>query len=350
MNRYITAVAAAAGLLFAAGCGNNKFGPMAIPSAYEVMPAVPREEKNTIARLQELQKIDTQPYRITSMDRFYLSVYEEPDLEVKEVVVTPDGYIAMPLLGPVRVGGLTLPEATELLTRGLKKWIRTPRVAMIPLAVEGYNFTIAGRVNRPGCYPITIGRTRLIDAVALSGGFSEGLFNGSSIEMADLNNAYISRAGELLPVNFTKAITQGDQLNNIPLQNGDYIYVPSVMTRSVAVLGAVVNSTYVGYREGMTLLQALPYTRGLLDTHSSYIKIIRGGMKDPVVYTVNLDDILEGKVMDFELQASDVVYVPLGPLSEWNVIMRKVVPTFQVLNLMAGPFGNPSGYINLSNN
>jgi len=44
-----------------------------------------------------------------------------------------------------------------------------------------------------------------------------------------------------------------------------------------------------------------------------------------------------------------VVYVPLGPVSEWNVLMRKIVPTFQVLNLMAGPFGNPSGYINLSN-
>ncbi len=349
MNRHITAVAAAL-LLFAAGCDKHYFGPMAIPSAYEVMPAVATEEKNVIERLQTLQEIKPEPYRISAMDHFHFSVYEEADLMVEDMVVTPDGYIAVPLAGPVRIGGMTLSEATELLTRKLEKWVRSPRVALIPLAVEGYNFTIVGRVNRPGCYPVTIGRTRLLDAVALAGGFSEGLFNGSSIEMADLNNAYISRAGELLPVDFTKAITQGDKLNNIPLQNGDYIYIPSVMTRSVAVLGAVANNTYVGYREGMTLMQALPYARGLLDTHSSYIKIIRGGMKDPVVYTVNVDEILDGRVMDFELQASDVVYVPLGPVSEWNVLMRKIVPTFQVLNLMAGPFGNPSGYINLSNN
>ena len=331
-------------LALLAGCTADSFAPVAIPNHYSVKPPEPVNERDLTEQLKKLHTPDTSPYKITPGDQFDITVYEHPELTVRQIIVTPDGFVSAPLIGPVKIGGLSLVEATEALKKQISQYIRKPLVSLIPIRINGYNFTIVGRVNVPGCYPITIGNTRLIDAVAMARGLSEGLFHGDTVELADLENAYISRDGRLLPVNFQKALLRGDPLHNIPLKNGDYIYIPSVMNSTVALLGQVGKPTYVGFKEGMTVLQALPYGGGLRETHSDEIKVIRGGLKNPVVYTVNVTKMQEGKIMDFPLQANDIVYVPADGISDWNVIVRKILPSLQGLSMLAGPFGNPSAY------
>lgn len=331
-------------LALLAGCTADSFAPVAIPNHYSVKPPEPVNERDLTEQLKKLHTPDTSPYKITPGDQFDITVYEHPELTVRQIIVTPDGFVSAPLIGPVKIGGLSLVEATEALKKQISQYIRKPLVSLIPIRINGYNFTIVGRVNVPGCYPISIGNTRLIDAVAMARGLSEGLFHGDTVELADLENAYISRDGRLLPVNFQKALLRGDPLHNIPLKNGDYIYIPSVMNSTVALLGQVGKPTYVGFKEGMTVLQALPYGGGLRETHSDEIKVIRGGLKNPVVYTVNVTKMQEGKIMDFPLQANDIVYVPADGISDWNVIVRKILPSLQGLSMLAGPFGNPSTY------
>ncbi len=331
-------------LALLAGCTADSFAPVAIPNHYSVKPPEPINERDLTEQLKKLHTPDTSPYKITPGDQFDITVYEHPELTVRQIIVTPDGFVSAPLIGPVKIGGLSLVEATEALKKQISQYIRKPLVSLIPIRINGYNFTIVGRVNVPGCYPISIGNTRLIDAVAMARGLSEGLFHGDTVELADLENAYISRDGRLLPVNFQKALLRGDPLHNIPLKNGDYIYIPSVMNSTVALLGQVGKPTYVGFKEGMTVLQALPYGGGLRETHSDEIKVIRGGLKNPVVYTVNVTKMQEGKIMDFPLQANDIVYVPADGISDWNVIVRKILPSLQGLSMLAGPFGNPSAY------
>ena len=331
-------------LALLAGCTADSFAPGAIPNHYSVKPPEPVNERDLTEQLKKLHTPDTSPYKITPGDQFDITVYEHPELTVRQIIVTPDGFVSAPLIGPVKIGGLSLVEATEALKKQISQYIRKPLVSLIPIRINGYNFTIVGRVNVPGCYPISIGNTRLIDAVAMARGLSEGLFHGDTVELADLENAYISRDGRLLPVNFQKALLRGDPLHNIPLKNGDYIYIPSVMNSTVALLGQVGKPTYVGFKEGMTVLQALPYGGGLRETHSDEIKVIRGGLKNPVVYTVNVTKMQEGKIMDFPLQANDIVYVPADGISDWNVIVRKILPSLQGLSMLAGPFGNPSAY------
>ena len=331
-------------LALLAGCTADSFAPVAIPNHYSVKPPEPVNERDLTEQLKKLHTPDTSPYKITPGDQFDITVYEHPELTVRQIIVTPDGFVSAPLIGPVKIGGLSLVEATEALKKQISQYIRKPLVSLIPIRINGYIFTIVGRVNVPGCYPISIGNTRLIDAVAMARGLSEGLFHGDTVELADLENAYISRDGRLLPVNFQKALLRGDPLHNIPLKNGDYIYIPSVMNSTVALLGQVGKPTYVGFKEGMTVLQALPYGGGLRETHSDEIKVIRGGLKNPVVYTVNVTKMQEGKIMDFPLQANDIVYVPADGISDWNVIVRKILPSLQGLSMLAGPFGNPSAY------
>lgn len=347
MNNSLFSLTCCVLILFCAvGCVRTSFAPISVPEEFEVMPPAPKNERDVTIRLRELHETDTTPYRIMPGDRFNFSVYEHVELNQLSIVVTPDGYVSVPLAGPVKIGGLSLMEAHDAIRKKVTEYIRNPLISLIPVSTCGYNFTIVGRVNSPGTYPISIGKTTVVEAVAAARGLAQGVFHGDTVEMADLDNAYISRKGEILPVDFRKALLQGDALHNIPLRNDDYIYIPSTMNSNVALLGEVVRPTYVGYKEGMTLLQAVPFAQGLLVTHSSYVRIIRGGMKNPTVYELNIDKILRGEARDFPLQANDIVYIPPGGLSNWNIMISKILPSIQALSMLAGPFGNPSTYFN----
>ena len=334
--------------LVVTACNTTPFGGIAVPG----MSSIPPEEKEDNDAIQEelraLHVVNPTPYVIHPGDTFQISVYNQPNLS-SSILIAPDGTASLPLVGLLKLSGLNMEDATNLIQDKLSRYLRTPLVTLSPLTVSGYYFTIAGRVVRPGNYTVSIGQTRLLDAIALSGGFQTGSFHSDTIELADLDNAYIKREGRKLPVDFKKLVYEGDDLLNIPILNGDYIYVPSTMNGYIIFLGEVGSNSYVGFTEGMTLLQGLSYVNGLkTDTYSSYVRVIRGGMENTVVYTVDIDKVLNGKMKDFKLQANDIIYVPQDGISKWNRIVRKILPTLQLVNLLAGPFGSAVlGYFNL---
>ena len=335
--------------LVVTACNNTPFGGIAIPG----MTSVPPKEKEDSMTIQEdlkaLQVINPSPYVIHPGDTFQISVYNQPSL-TSNVLIAPDGTASLPLVGILKLAGMNLEDATDMIERKLALYLKSPIVTLAPLSVSGYYFTIAGRVIKPGNYTVSIGQTRLLDAIALSGGFQTGQFHGDTVELADLDNAYIKRDGRVLPVDFRKLVYEGDDLHNIPILNGDYIYIPSTMSGYIIFLGEVGSNTYVGFSEGMTLLQGLSYVNGLkMGTYNRYIRVIRGGTENTVVYTVDVDKILNGKMKDFSLNANDIIYVPQNNITVWNNIIKDILPTIQLINLLAGPFGSTIfGYFGFS--
>ena len=329
-------------------CNSTPFGGIAVPSMTAVQPEQNKDLYAIQEELKALQIVSPTPYEIHPGDTIQMSIYNQPSL-TSTFLVAPDGTTSLPLIGIVKLSGLNLEDATDLIEKKLSLYLRAPIVTLAPMTVSGYYFTIAGRVQRPGNYTVSIGQTRMLDAIALCGGFQSGSFNGDTVELADLSNSYIKRNGKKLPVDFEKLVYEGDDLHNIPILNGDYIYVPSTMTGSIIFLGEVSNNSYVGFTEGMTLMQGLAYVGGLKTaSYDRYLRVIRGGMTNTVVYTVDIDKILNGKMKDFKLEANDIIYVPQDDISKWNQIIRKLMPTLQFINLLAGPFGSTIlGYFSL---
>jgi polysaccharide export outer membrane protein len=329
-------------------CNTTPFGGIAVPGMTSVMP---KQEGDTYAIQEELKAlhvVNASPYEIQPGDTLQMSVYNQPSLTTN-ILIAPDGTASLPLVGILKLAGMNLEDATKLTEKKLSAYLRTPLVTLAPVSVSGYCFTIAGRVVRPGNFTVSIGQTKLLDALALAGGFQTGIFGGDTVELADLDQAYIKRDGKKLPVDFRKLVYEGDDLHNIPVLNGDYIYIPSTINGSIIFLGEVGNNTYVGFSEGMTLLQGLSYASGLrTETYSQYIRVIRGGLDNTVVYTIDIDKILNGTMKDFKLEANDIVYVAQDGFSKWNKLIRKLLPTLQMVNLLAGPFGSTIlGYFNL---
>jgi polysaccharide export outer membrane protein len=116
------------------------------------------------------------PYRIGPGDVLDVLVWREETVS-GPVTVRPDGMISVSLIGGVHAEGLTPEELAAEIERGLLKYIEAPKV-VVRVAQSGRRYYVVGNVNRPGMFPLLPQQT-LVQAVALSGGFSQFADRGS---------------------------------------------------------------------------------------------------------------------------------------------------------------------------
>jgi len=338
------------GLLLLAGCTSPPFAPIAVPNSsaiHEKHDGPAPDPEKIKSELAELQKVTYGDYLLKPGDSFAIIIDGQNEKSRPVVKVMPNGAISVAPIGYMQVAGLTIPAVTKLLSSKYKRFFRNCEIIIEPQVFKPDAFSISGSVKNPGVYPFVFGSFRLIDAVATAGGLATVTSGtrGDRYELADLANAYIVRNGRVLPVDFIEAIAKGNPLHNIPLMNGDAIHIPSLDNGKITVLGEVGSPDCIPFQPGLTLLQAIGYAGGLKETNSWDVKVIRGGLKNPVVFTMDIVDIQKGRRMDFALKPRDIVFVPRSGISEWNVIVRQILPSIQLLNGLAGPFGSPSNFL-----
>lgn len=260
-------------------------------------------------------------------DVLFVSVYDEPDLTIDGIPVRPDGRISYPLIGDVDVRGKSADKVREEITERLSAFLKEPKVSVLVRQFNSQQYTIMGQVEKPGTFPLDT-KVHLTQALARSGGLKTGVFHATTVNIADLAHAFISRNGEMLPIDFVALFSAGDLRYDIPLQSGDYIYIPSGLTQEVYVLGEVNHADMFAYREGMSLTKALVIAKGfsrIADTDR--VHVIRGSLTDPELYVVDLDDIYNGHVTDIALEPGDIVFVPPTGLSKWSQIVNQLLPS-----------------------
>jgi polysaccharide biosynthesis/export protein len=340
-------------IMLLSGCGRKD---MTVPNFIRTsratsLPAVQEiktKSKTTKEINEELEKLHHLPpetYYIAPGDKFDLKVYDNEDLNITGLMVTPDGYITIGLVGAIKISGKTIQRAIKDIEKGMAKYIRYPKVILVPTIVSSSTFTIVGKISLPGRYMIRDG-TRLTEAVAMAQGFTMGEYYGNTVELADLKHSFISRNGDILPVDFVKAIREGNQRHNIPLRNGDYIFVPSSMNKGITVLGQVNSPGFQGYKENYSLLQSIGFAQGRRPTAADVVVVVRNGLKTPRIFKCDIGMMSEGLAEDFHLAPNDIVYVPRHGFAAYNRVVAMLMPSLQALNLLAGPFGNAALYNN----
>ena len=286
---------------------------------------------------------DVLPYTINAGDFVSIVVYDHPDLTMPRVLVTPDGHIGMLFVGQVKVAGLTLGEAVNAIEEALSQYIINPKVCVLPIEVHSETVTIAGGVASPGTYSVSNGM-RLADLFAQAGGSATRLVQGEVVDAADWDRSIIVRNGEVIPVDFLRAIQQGSLLHNILLRRGDYVYVATREESKVYLLGDVANPREMLWKKGLGLLETLATSGWVNETYWHHVIVIRGGLTNPRMYKVDLDGILQGKKPNVALESGDIVYVPHDDISEYNVFVRKLLPTGQLFDLFMRPRGAGRGW------
>ncbi|MCR5751125.1 MAG: polysaccharide export protein [Kiritimatiellae bacterium] len=284
-------------------------------------------------RLTELAAEEEPVYRMNAGDEIEIRVYDHADLGMT-TKIGPDGNVGFAFLGQVGLGGLTISEGAEKIRDGLAPYVKSPVVSITVRNVESATATIAGACVKPGVYGIS-NTTRLADLYAIAGASASRLYDGATVDVADLDNSVVVRRGEVLPVDFRKAVSSGDELHNIRIRRGDYIYIAQRMDSSVTICGEVKNPQRRIFESGMGLIEALTSSGWMLETHWKNVIIIRDGLSNPKFYKVDVDGILAGKRRNVALRAGDIVYVPRDNLAEYNVFVRKLLPTAQIIHLLS---------------
>ena len=285
-------------------------------------------------RLMELEMEEEPAYHMNAGDKVEIRVYDHPDLGMT-TRIGPDGMVGFAFIGQVKLSGQTIAQGAECIREGLEPYVKNPVVSITVLEVQSETATIAGSCARPGVYNIS-NATRLADFYAMAGSSANRLFNGVDVDVADLEHSILVRKGEILPVDFRKAISNGDVLNNVRIRKGDYVFIAQRMEASVIICGEVRTPHKRLYEPGMGLVETLTAAGWMKDSHWKHVIIIRDGLANPKLYKVDIDGILAGKRRNVPLKAGDIVYVPKDNFAEYNVFVNKLMPTAQLFSLIAG--------------
>ena len=234
-------------------------------------------------------------YRLGSGDVVRINVYQNPDLML-ETRVTEAGIVSYPLLGAIRLGGLSVTEAEKLIADGLRNgnFVKQPQVTLVVLQVRGNQASVLGQVNRPGRYPIEVADMRLTDLLAMAGGAAG---NGSDlVVVTGTRNGQPFRTEIDLPMVFA----DGGKSKDILVLNGDTVWVDRQPL--VYIYGEVQRPGPMRVERGMTLMQSLATGGGLT---------LRGTQKGIRIHRKAADgkvQVLE-PTLDDKVQDGDVVYV-----------------------------------------
>lgn len=263
-----------------------------------------------------LLRADNSAYVLGAGDTLQIEVVEVPETRA-DAVVMPDGMLYYDVAQGVHAGGRTLAQIEADLAKQLESEYAFPVVTASLQNPTSRGFTILGQIRNPGSYALTK-PTRLLSAIAEAGG--SGGSSGASA-LADLPRCVVIRAGEVLPVDFSALIEEGDMRHNIFLQPNDYVFIPAEGRDKIFVLGAVQSPTAVPYSSRVSVVAALASANGLAEeAFPQGALVVRGSFANPQFAPVNLNKVMRGQQPNFTLMPGDIIWVPAKPwqkLSEY---------------------------------
>ena len=168
------------------------------------------------ARAQDKQT----DYLLAVGDIVLVTVFQNPDLTI-ETRVAESGAISYPLIGSVKVGGLTIPAAEQAIAKALKDggFLREPQVNISLLQNRGNQVSVLGQVNRPGRFPLETTTTRVSEMLAIAGGVTAT--GGDTVTLTGVRNGKPFRKEIDIAAVFLNNKAQDDTI----VAAGDVIYV-----------------------------------------------------------------------------------------------------------------------------
>jgi polysaccharide export outer membrane protein len=110
-------------------------------------------------------------YRLGAGDTISIAVYDEKEFSLEKVKLSDAGSVSYPMLGEIKVLGMTVNALQKKITDGLKGvYLVNPQVTV---SVDQYrDIFVNGQVYKPGNYPYQPGLT-VRKAVSIAGGFKD---------------------------------------------------------------------------------------------------------------------------------------------------------------------------------
>ncbi len=262
-----------------------------------------------------------QPYDLIDVD-----IFGEEDLH-RPARLGADGTALLPLIGSVKLGGLTVAQATTLITRKYAAgFVKNPNVSITVLQYRKSTFSILGQVNRPGIYEIPEGEhVSIIEAISQAGGYTQ-----TAAQNDVTVKRFVEGKVELFKVKAAD-MAQDSSANPFEILAGDTITVTtSAYKRSnFSVLGQVNRPGLYEIPEGanVSIIDAVSLAGGYT------------GMADQNGITVKR--LVDGKITLLKVHAADMAQdpamVPFQVLAGDSILVPYHNSTFSILGQVNRP-------------
>jgi len=279
----------------------------------------------------------SQEYVLESGDKISIQFWQDPNLNVDEVLINSEGIIVMPVAGRVTAAGLTVSQLETKILEKMNIFNSDLTQALVKILEYGSKrIFVTGAVAVPG--PVTFAKMPNVwEAILQAGG---------ALDNAQLTKVSIIRGsgpqGQTIPVNLTSYFDQNDLTKLPELRPNDNIHVPAragaaagsavdfgrsglfSSTNEVYIYGEVVRPGRYELQENMDVLQAFimaggPTTasaaggsRGPAPTPDlKDVRVISHTPEGPVVYSVDLERYAKEAVpIPLMLRPGDTIFVP----------------------------------------
>ncbi len=181
-------------------------------------PAAQNPAATAPGSAQQPSSVNSNEYIVGESDVLNITVWNNPQLS-GESVVRPDGKISLPLIGEIKVAGLTPKQIQDRVAAGYKTFIADPRVNVGLVRTDSKEVYVIGAVQKPGSYSLSTPMT-VIQLIAKAGGLVM-YSSGKHILIMRTQN------GNQTQFHFSyKDFMRGKNPgNNIQLQPGDTVLV-----------------------------------------------------------------------------------------------------------------------------
>jgi polysaccharide biosynthesis/export protein len=276
-------------------------------------------------------------YTLGPNDQILVRAPDVEEINEKPFRIDSEGQINLPLLGRVRVSGMTVRELEEALVERLKQFVRQPQVIITVTQFRAEPVFFVGAFRAPGIYPLQ-GRRTLVEMLASIGGLQPNASRRIKVTRRSesgpipLPNAFTDTEKKLSTVEISMGSLRENvnPAEDILLQPYDVISVERA--EMIYINGEVgrVGGIELGERDSISLVQALTMAGGFTrDSNRGKVRIMR-----PVTNTarraeieIDANRVFEGKENDFPLMPNDLLYVPRSrKRAIWTGVGMVLVP------------------------
>lgn len=278
-------------------------------------------------------------YRLGSGDEIKVQQLNDEELDGKTARVDDEGFVDLPSIGRVHVGGMTVQDAEAVLTTQLRKLLLNPDPVIYITEYRSQPVSVLGEVNNPGVIQLQ-GRKTLVETLSMAGGLRTDAGNEVQVTRRltygplPLPGAKTDPSKEfsIAKINLAALLRGDDPNNNIAVFPQDIISVPRA--ENIYVTGDVKKPGGFPLTGNgpVSVLQAVSLAEGLgpqaapknakifrvrqnspasQDAGASGAALSSGReTSDRTEIAVNVEAILAGKSDDFALQPQDILFIP----------------------------------------
>ena len=191
----------------------------------EEAPSITAVESNDntifkVARMRPERMLEE--YRLMKYDTINLMAIGFPNgIGIDDVTVGVDGMARLPYAGNIKLVGLTLDEARDLIHARLSEYFKLPELNVYMKSYGPRKIYVMGNVNAPGVKNMGVDSMNVYAAIASAGGVDN---KGRSKHIQLIRQ--IDGVLYYREINLDAFVKKHDLSQNIELEDGDIIYVP----------------------------------------------------------------------------------------------------------------------------